>query len=193
MASANAGEAGRAGVGALLAASLAAHGSAAHPYFASDDLLRGPNAARNLADAVHFLCTLHGRHPGVLDFAAERTVEPAPRAWLRQSAAAFAVERSYLARLAVAAGPVPGTPGGSASEAAVVSQRAAIATLGRSERRGCALGAALGLVADWSRVRDVLDAAARRLEVAPPPCTLAAPAELRALAERAAGNASFER
>ncbi|HEX8193114.1 MAG TPA: hypothetical protein VF552_09455 [Allosphingosinicella sp.] len=192
MVSARAGEAGTR-VGALLDACIAGHGSALHPYFASEELLRGPHAARNLADAVHFLCMLHGRHPGVIDFAAGRTDEPAAKTWLARSAEAFAAERLYLTRLAVAAGPVPGTPGGSASEAAVVSQRAALGTLALSERRGCALGAALGLAADWERIRAVLDAAARRLGVDVPPSRMPTPADIRAVAEAASGSGSFER
>lgn len=193
MASATAGEAGKARVGALLEACIASHGSALHAYFASAELLRGPHAARNLADAVHFLCMLHGRHPGIVDFAAERTEEPAARDWLARAADAFAAERTYLTKLAVAAGPVPGTPGGGASEAAVVGQRQALATLALSERRGCALGAALGLAADWARIRHVLDAAARRLGVEPPPSRLPPVAEIRAVAEAASGSAPFER
>ena len=192
MVSARAGEAGTR-VGALLEACIASHGSALHPYFGSDDLLRGPHAARNLADAVHFLCMLHGRHPGVVDLASDRSDEPAAAAWLAQSANGVAAERLYLTRLAVAAGPVPGTPGGSASEAAVVSQRAALGTLALSERRGCALGAALGLAADWARIRAVLDAAARRLGVEAPPCRMPAAHEIRSVAEAASGNAPFER
>jgi hypothetical protein len=193
MVSATADLAGRAPISALFASSLAAHGSGAHPYLDSDHLLRGPDAARNLADAVHFLCTLHGRHPSVIDLAAERTVDPAARAWLIANSEGFATERQYLAALAVAAGPVPGTPGGSASEAAVVSPRAAIATLGRSERRGCALGAALGLAADWARIRDVLDAAGRRLGVEPPPRAMSDLAAIQAVAEAAVGAPSVER
>lgn len=193
MASLTAGEAGASRVGRLLDAGPAEQGSAAHPYFAGDELLRGPDAARNLADAVHFLCMLHGRHPGVIDLASERTVEPAARAWLARSGEAFVAERLYLTRLAVAAGPVPGTPGGSASEAAVVSQRAAIATLARSERRGCALGAALGLAADWVSIRTVLDAAARRLGVDVAHCGLPDPAESRRVAEAAAATPPVER
>jgi hypothetical protein len=193
MVSARAGEAGKARVGALLEACIAAHGSALHPYFGSDALLRGPHAARNLADAVHFLCMLHGRHPGVIDLAAGRTAEPAAQEWLAQSASGFAAERLYLTRLAVAAGPVPGTPGGSASEAAVVSQRAALGTLALSERHGCALGAAFGLAADWARIRTVLDAAARRLGVDVPAQSLPPAEEIRRAAEAAAGSAPFER
>ncbi|HYG31064.1 MAG TPA: hypothetical protein VD887_12735 [Allosphingosinicella sp.] len=193
MASATADSVGRIRISALFESSLAAHGSGAHPYLGSDDLLRGPDAARNLADAVHFLCTLHGRHPSVIDLAAERTVDPSARTWLIAASEAFAAERQLLAALAVAAGPVPGTPGGSASEAAVVSQRGAIATLGRSERRGCALGAALGLAADWARIRDVLDAAGRRLGVEPPPCALSDLPAIQAVAEAAAVSPPVER
>ena len=192
MASANAGEAGRT-ASALLEAGLSAHGSAAHDYAASDALLRGPHAARNLADAVHFLCVLHGRHPGVVDLAAERIADPAARLWLTRNAIAFAGERHFLTKLAVAAGPVPGTPGGSASEAAVMSQRAAIATLALSERRGCPLGAALGVIADWAGIRQVLDVAARRLGVEAPPSDLSTLAEIRQLADTASGDGPFER
>ena len=45
------------------------------------------------------------------------------RAWLAKAAVAAAAERALLARLAVAAGPLPSTPGGGASETAI--QRAA--------------------------------------------------------------------
>src|SRR5215217_2509768 len=193
MASASAGAAGKAQLGDLLDACIASEGSAAHSYFASEELLRGPHAARNLADAVHFLCMLHGRHPGVVDHADARTAEPAARDWIESSAAAFAAERAFLTKLAVAAGPVPGTPGGGASEAAVVAQRAALVTLALSERRGCALGAAFGLVADWRRIRRVLDAAAIRLGVEPTPCALPALDSIRSVALAAAGSPSFER
>ena len=104
--------------GSLLAACVADHGSATHPWFGSIALLSGPEASRNLADAIHFLCALHGRHPGVIDHAATRTVDPGGGAWLQGAAAAAAVERNLLTRLAVAAGPIPSTPGGGAATAA---------------------------------------------------------------------------
>src|SRR5688572_5838477 len=107
MASVSVAKARGAGPGALLAACVAEHGSAAHPYFLSEILVGGAHSARNLADAVHFLCALHGRHPGIVDLAAARAVEPAARAWLNVAVEAVAVERLYLTRLAVAVGPVP--------------------------------------------------------------------------------------
>lgn len=147
--------------GPALLATVREQGSASHPYVASAQLLSGAAAARNLADAIHFLCALHGRHPGVIELVAMRTVEPGARSWLSETAEGFARERTYLANLAVQAGPVPATPG-AGSEAAVAMQRNAIMTLAQSERRGCAIGAALAVAADWTIIRQVLDCAAAR-------------------------------
>ena len=127
------------GAGAQLAACVASYGSAAHPWFAGGAWAKGAYAGRNLADTLHFLCMLHGRHPGVVELAASRVVEPAARAWLAEAAAAMAEERRLLAQLSVAAGPIPSTPGSHASEAAITAQRAALATLALSDRAGCAL------------------------------------------------------
>ena len=172
--------------GSLLAACVTGHGSATHPYFASDVLLAGPEAARNLADAIHFLCALHGRHPGVIDHAATRTVDPAGRIWLASSAAAAAAERTLLTRLAVAAGPIPSTPGGGGSEAAIQAQRNALTTLAQSDRKGTALGAALAFATDWAPVRKrVIEAAARRLGVEVAPNGFGDEATLRAVADEA--------
>ena len=184
---------GGGGTGEMLVASVAEHGSAAHPYFSSDALIRGPESARNLADAVHFLCALHGRHPGVVDHAAGRPMDEAARAWLVAAGEAMAAERLCLTQLAVAAGPIPSTPGGGASESAVIGQRNALTTLALSDRRGCALGAALAFALDWSPVRAVLDAAGRRLGVDLPPCRLGDEGELRAVADLAGQSAPTER
>jgi hypothetical protein len=185
MASASVDTAGRARTGALLLACVSEHGTPTHAYFTSEGLFSGHEAARNLADAIHFLCALHGRHPGIVDHAANRCIEPAARAWLASAGAAMAVERSYLTRLAVAAGPMPGTPGGAGSEAAILGQRAALATLAQSDRRGCALGAALAFAAEWESVRHVLDAAAKRLGVDPPHCLLGSREAIEDLADEA--------
>src|SRR4051812_12973717 len=158
--------------GTLLLTCVASQGTATHAYFGSEALLRGPELTRNLADVIHFLCALHGRHPGIVDHASTRTVEPAGRAWLGSAAEAMVDERVYLTRLAVAAGPMPSTPGATGSETAILAQRSALATLAQSDRRGCALGAALAFAADWAAIRSVLDAAAKRLGVDPRPCGL---------------------
>jgi hypothetical protein len=181
MASLSVESAGGVRTGALLAACVAEHGSATHPYFASPALRNGAN----LADAVHFLTALHGRHPGIVDLAATRIVDPAGRVWLASAAPAAAAERALLTRLAVAAGPIPSTPGGGGSEAAIQAQRAALATLALSDRRGCALGAALAFAADWIAVRSVIEAAAKRLGVEPAANALGEPERLRAVADEA--------
>jgi hypothetical protein len=152
-----------------------AEGTGSHLYAASVELLSGRFATRNLADAVHYLCTLHGRHPGVVDHAAVRTAREAARKWILQAVEGFTVERSYLTKLAVAAGPLPSTPGQAESEAAVIGQRHALEMLAQSDREGCAIGAAIGLVLDWRGVRGLLNVAADRLGVAIAECTLPSP------------------
>jgi len=185
MASLSVESAGRARTGDLLLACVAEHGSATHDYFGSDSLKAGPDAARNLADAVHFLCALHGRHPGIVDFAAARTVDPVGREWLAGATEGMAAERQHLARLSVCAGPIPSTPGGTGSETAINAQRSALATLAQSDRRGCALGAALAFAADWAAIRALLDTAARKLGIELPPSRLGDRESLRAVGDDA--------
>ena len=194
MASASVETAGGPLAGALLLGRLAEHGSGAHPYAAAAAAgPKGPAAARDLADLIHYLCLLHGRYPGLVDHASARVAEPAARAWLTGAIYAFAGERAYLARLAVAAGPVPSTPGSGGSDAAVLGQRHAMETLASSERRGCALGAAMALVLDWAAVRHCLDSAARRFGVDSPAFAAADPAEVAALADLQADSAPARR
>ncbi|HEV2080587.1 MAG TPA: hypothetical protein VGR19_11915 [Allosphingosinicella sp.] len=157
-----------ASTGERLIACVAEQGSASHPYVGSAELLIAPCSTRNLADAVHFLCTIHGRYPGILDHAATRSTEGPVHAWLVEAREGFSAERTFLARLTVEAGPVPRTPGAAGAEATLVAQRRALALLAQSERLGCALGAAMALVADWSAVRPVLDTAARRFGMSVP-------------------------
>ena len=182
-----------AGTAFLLFSCIADHGSAAHPYFGSDALQSGPDAARNVADAVHFLCARHGRHPGIVDLAAMRTIDPSARAWLAEASEAMSAERTFLTRLTVAAGPVPSTPGGAGSETAVISQRTALATLAQSDRTGCAVGAALAFAADWAPIRTLLDGAARRLGIEAPVSKLGDEAELRLVADVVGESDSVER
>ncbi|HEX6375533.1 MAG TPA: hypothetical protein VFZ91_07410 [Allosphingosinicella sp.] len=193
MASASVEIAGGPPTGALLLARLADHGSAAHPYASGPHLAAAPAAGRDLADLVHYLCVLHGRYPGLVDHAAARVVEPEARAWLSQAAYVFAGERAYLARLAVAAGPVPSTPGSAGSDAAMLGQRHAMETLAGSERRGCALGAAMALVLDWAAVRRCLDAAAGRFGIDSPLYPGAGRDAVAALADAYAAAAPVQR
>ena len=179
--------------GNLLFGCVTEHGSAAHSYLGSIDLLKGPFAARNLADVVHFLCTLHGRYPGVIDHAANRSTEPAIRAWFNSAIDGFAAERGFLARLAVAAGPLPSTPGAGDNDAVLRAQRHALEMLAQSERNGCALGAALALVIDWGVIRSVLNAAASRFGVEAPDYRLIDSSAIRDLADSVDGSPALRR
>lgn len=149
-------------------ARLAAAGSARHPYV--EDLRAFPAVTqpRDLADAVHLLGTLHGRQPGLIELAA-RAARTDDRDWLVAAAEAFERERLYLVRLVAAVGPLPSTPGNAETSAALMAQRHALETLARSERTGCALGAATALTSDWGSIRPLLDRAAVRvgIDVAP--------------------------
>lgn len=177
----------------LLRQLVSLEGTGGHLYAASLELLSGKFATRNLADAVHYLCTLHGRHPGVVDHAATRTAHDAARRWSIEAVDGFAVERGYLTRLAVAAGPLPSTPGQAESEAAAVSQRHALEMLAQSDRQGCAVGAALALVLDWQAVRALLDVAANRLGVPAPKSVLPDAAACNALYISLAESPAVER
>lgn len=168
-----------------LLAGAAAEGSASHPYVGSGELRDGAGAISNLADAIHHLCLLHGRLPGVIDLALERSPIDA-MAWMMSATAAFAEERALLTRLVVAAPPLPSTPGQAECEAAVLAQRHALEMLATSERAGCAMGAALALMLDWHVVRGVLNLAADRLGVTAEPCRLPTRAAIGDFASRVA-------
>jgi len=179
--------------GEALFACVASQGSGAHPYLRSLAQVRTAQSSRSLADAVHLLCTVHGRRPGVIDHAAERSVQPEARTWLNSAVQGFSAERAFLARLAVEAGPVPAAPGAAAAETALLSQRHALRMLALSERNGCALGAAMALVADWTAIRPVLDAAAGRFGVPVPAYRLGDHDAIRALADALGAEPLVER
>ena len=146
---------------------VAVDGSAGHVMVAR---LLGPNGAqRDMADAIHTLGMVHGRHPGLADEALAQGVQPQATPWLGAVAAAFADERAYLAALVSAAGPIPSTPGQAETEAALVGQYHALHMLAGSSRAGCATGAVIAQMLDWAAIRAVLDHAAGRfgLNVAP--------------------------
>lgn len=181
------------GVAELLDALVAGDGTGAHPHVRSGALSSGPEAMRNLADAVHFLCLLHGRYPGVIDNAARKTVDPASRKWMDQAADAFAEERAFLTKVASAVGPVPSTQGQAQCEAAVAAQRKAIDMLAESDRHGCALGAAIALTLDWRTIRVLLDISALRLDLVPPTCALPDLRDTARLAATIAETPAIER
>lgn len=175
----------------MLGALADADGSARHPFV----IALGSRGAttRDLADAIHLLCALHGRQPGVIDHALAHGPTPAADLWLEEAASAFAEERALLARLTAAAGPIPSTPGQAESEAAATHQLHALDMLAQSDRAGCAMGAAIALVLDWHAVRGVLDAAATRAGFGCLPSTLPGDAETATLAATLAADPTIER
>jgi hypothetical protein len=181
------------GIAAVLSQLVAVEGTAGHRYVPSSDLRSGKFATRNLADAIHLFCSLHGRHPGVIDLSALHTTQNAARSWLIQAVDGFTMERSYLTKLVVAAGPLPSTPGQAESESAVNGQCHALDMLARSDRTGCAIGAAITLVLDWHAFRDVLDHAAKRWGMTAPECALPSISQTLTLANEAAESSAVER
>ena len=140
--------------------------TAAHRYARA--LAHGDGAVRDVADAVHGLCLLHGHHPGVIDHILDLSIDAATRVFLGDAASGFAEERAMLSTLAAAAGPIPSTPAQAQSEAAITGQRHALAMLVRSDRNGCALGAVIAFLLDWQAVRVVIAGCARRIDLTLP-------------------------
>lgn len=176
-----------------LTALVVREASASHPHVRSLLSLDNARDARNAADALHHLSMLHGRHPGVIDHAAARTLDSTARKALFALADAFAAEREALGRVVVAAGPIPSTPGQAQTEASVIAQHHAIDMLAQSDRQGCALGAAVALALDWHAIRCVIDAAAKRFGVDLAISTLPPVTTLSAVAESAATSPAIER
>ncbi|WP_343528156.1 hypothetical protein [Sphingomonas sp.] len=152
---------------------LAQLGSAAHPHVHA--LLMPQALLHDLTDAVHAICTVHGNHPSMIDYAMARGIEIETLPWLIQSSRAFAQERAFLANLTSAAGPLPSTPGQALTDAALTQLRHTLEMLANSDRRGCATGAVSALILDWRAIRQVLDQAARRFGVPVLPLDLPPP------------------
>lgn len=167
-------------------ARVAAEGCARHAYLNALLEASGRHAGRDLADAVHLLCSLHGRYPGLIEIALQRCPKGPVHEWLSRASDAFERERLYLVRLTSAVGPLPSTPGAAETEASLVAARHALETLATSEREGCPLGAATALVGDWWPVRRLLDRAASRAGADAPAPSLPDEASLVAIVEQSA-------
>jgi hypothetical protein len=165
-------------------ARVAGEGCARHPHLTSLLEATGPNSGRDLADAVHLLCSLHGRHPGLIEIALQHCPKGETRDWLNRASDAFERERLYVVRLTSAVGPIPSTPAAAETEASLMAARHALETLAGSERNGCALGAATALVGDWWPIRRLLDRAASRAGTQAPAPSLPDEASVIEIIER---------
>ena len=172
---------------------VATVGLSGHAHAAALAEGRGAHATRDLADAVHLLCHLYGRHPGLLELTLNHCPAGPVREWLRTASDAFERERLFLVRLTAAVGPLPSTPGHAQTEAALVGQRHALETLAKSERGGCVLGAATALVGDWPAIRAVMVRAADRAGMDVPASSLPDAASVIAVIGHGADGPAAER
>src|SRR5438552_2180642 len=167
-------------------ARVAGEGCARHSYLNTLLEASGRHSGRDLADAVHLLCSLHGRYPGLIQMALQRCPKGPVQKWLTRASEGFERERLFLVRLTSAVGPLPSTPGAAETESSLVAARHALETLAMSERDGCALGAATALVGDWWPIRRLLDRAAARVGIEPPAPSLPDEASVVSVIERGA-------
>ena len=174
-------------------ARVAGEGCARHPHLSALIEGSGQHSARDIADSIHLLCSVHGHHPGLIEQALEHCSDGPARHWLVRAADAFERERLYLVRLTAAVGPLPSTPGAAETEATLVAQRHALEILAKSERRGCALGAATALVSDWWPIRRLLDRAASRVGIDSPAPSLPDEASVAAVIEGECDRPASER
>jgi hypothetical protein len=174
-------------------ARVAGEGCARHAYLNALLEASGRHSGRDLADAVHLLCSLHGRYPGLIEVALQRCPKGPVQDWLTRASEGFERERLYLVRLTAAVGPMPSTPGAAETESSLVATRHALETLAMSERNGCALGAATALVGDWWPIRRLLDRAATRAGTESPAPSLPDETSVVAIIERGAETAPSAR
>jgi hypothetical protein len=174
-------------------ARVAGEGCARHPHLNALLEASGRHSARDLADAVHLLCSLHGRYPGLIEIALQRCPKGEARSWLDRASEAFERERLYLVRLTSTVGPIPSTPGAIETETSLSAARHALETLATSERNGCALGAATALVGDWWPIRRLLDRAAARGGLECPAPSLPDEASIIAVVHAASGTPASQR
>lgn len=174
-------------------ARVAANGSSRHRHLTAILEASSLNPVRDLADAVHLLCGLHGSHPSLIELAHDRAEAGPARDWLAHAADGFERERLFLVRLTSAVGPLPSTPGAAETEATMNAQRNALEILATSERRGCALGAAATLIGDWWPIRRLLDRAAARAGIDSPAPALPDEASVVATIDAASDTPASER
>jgi hypothetical protein len=174
-------------------ARVASEGCARHSYLSSLLEASGRHSGRDLADAVHLLCSLHGRYPGLIELALQRCPKGPVQDWLVRASEGFERERLYVVRLTSAVGPLPSTPGAAETESSLVAARHALETLAMSERNGCALGAATALIGDWWPIRRLLDRAAARVGTEAPAPSLPDESSVVAIIDRGADTPASQR
>lgn len=145
------------------------------------------------ADIAHFLNICFGRHPGMVDHAAGKIVDQSARKWLIDAVDGFAIERAFLNRLTVAAGPIHRQVGQDRVTSLVEGQTRNVEMLATSDRLGCPAGAAIAFVVDWRATRPLLDQVALALSIEVPVCTLPSEQQCQELANSLAETPAVQR
>lgn len=146
-----------------------------------------------VADIAHFMNVCFGRFPGIIEHAGQKIVAQEAREWLAQSIDAFALERTFLNRLHIAAGPVHRQIGQNRVNALIDGQSRSMEMLATSDREGCAAGAAMAFALDWLESRPLLDKVAMIVGIEAPPCFLPRPSATATLARNMSVNPPIHR
>ena len=146
-----------------------------------------------LADIGHFMNICFGRHPGIIDHAGLKIVDQEARGWLAQAIDAFALERSFLNRLTIAAGPVHRQIGQDRVNTLIENQSRSMEMLATSDRNGCPAGAAMAFALDWQQCRPLLDRAAMILGMEAPNCLLPSIEATAELAQTLSNRSTVQR
>ena len=146
-----------------------------------------------IADIAHFINISHGRHPGIVDCAANRIVDDAARNWLVEATDGFAAERRFLNALTVAAGPIRRHVGQDKITALISGQTKSFQMLATSDRKGCPAGAVLAFVVDWQQTRPLLDRIALHIGMEPPAVALPSAEQCAGVADQLARDGAYSR
>jgi len=146
-----------------------------------------------IADIAHFINISHGRHPGIVDHAANKIVDDVARDWLVRATDGFAAERRFLNALTVAAGPIRRHVGQDKITALISGQTKNFEMLATSDRKGCPAGAALAFVVDWQQTRPLLDRIALHIGMEPPAVALPSAEQCAGVADQLARDGAYSR
>jgi hypothetical protein len=102
---------------------------------------------------------------GMIEQAATKILDDEARAWFVTAIDGFIVERDFLNRLTVAAGPIRSHSGQDKISALLAGQAKNFQMLATSDRKGTAAGAAIAFVLDWNASRHLLNSVASALEL----------------------------
>ena len=145
-----------------------------------------------MADISHFMHILHGRHPGVIEYASQNA-DSAAQAWLIKAMDGMLAERIYLNKLTVTAGPIRRLPGQDKISLLVESQAKNFQMLASSDRHGCSSGAAIAFVLDWHQTRPLLDIVSREMGLMPTSLALPSVLECQQIADKLNHDAGYRR